>query len=254
MKINAARSGLELSTCAVKLRNKKMWFSVPNETALARAKTILTKEPCTIEWLDSFQPNSIMIDVGANVGMYSVYAAVMNGTKVYAFEPESQNFSLLCQNIFLNKLDEQIHAWPAAISDSATWSYLHLSQFMPAGSCHSFGENLDPYLKQREHAFKQGAIATRLDWLVSQEIVPQPHYIKIDVDGLEHKVIAGIQPLIEHPDFRSLLIELNPAVNEHKNTIAFLENLGLRYNTDQVEKAKRQEGYFKDVAEYIFSR
>ena len=55
--------GLEPGT-EITFGNKKLYFSTPNRLTLARAQTILTKEPCTIEWLNDLGPKDLLLDVG----------------------------------------------------------------------------------------------------------------------------------------------------------------------------------------------
>lgn len=69
-----------------------------------RAETILEKEPGTIRWLDRIQPGDVFYDVGANIGVYSLYAA-KRGAKVYAFEPHALNALHLARNATMNGLD-----------------------------------------------------------------------------------------------------------------------------------------------------
>ena len=85
-----------------KISSKKITYSVSNETTLWRAQTLLKKEPVTINWIRSFEKNSIFYDVGANVGMYSIFAAIVSKCNVYSFEPESNNFQILMENIVTN--------------------------------------------------------------------------------------------------------------------------------------------------------
>ena len=73
-----------------------------------------TKEKDTIAWIDSMQPGETFIDIGANMGIYTIYAA-KRGLKVIAFEPEAQNYALLCRSIMINELDVQ--AYCVALSD-----------------------------------------------------------------------------------------------------------------------------------------
>ena len=68
--------------------------------------TLFIKEPITIDWIRSFKKNNIFYDVGANVGMYSIFAALISDVKVYAFEPESNNFQTLMQNNNVAWLDK----------------------------------------------------------------------------------------------------------------------------------------------------
>src|SRR5215510_9943048 len=58
----------------------------------ARAKSVLTKEPDTIRWIDSFDRSDVFWDVGANVGVFSLYAARSRGVRVLAFEPSADNY------------------------------------------------------------------------------------------------------------------------------------------------------------------
>ena len=66
-------------------------FYVPNPLSLYRAKTFSTKEPDTLGWIDSLDKSSIMWDIGANIGLYSIYAAKCRNIKVFAFEPSVYN-------------------------------------------------------------------------------------------------------------------------------------------------------------------
>ena len=55
--------------------NIKMNFTVPNQLNQFRVNTFSEKEPETLEWIDTFPDNSTLWDIGANVGLYSIYAA-----------------------------------------------------------------------------------------------------------------------------------------------------------------------------------
>ena len=80
----------------------------PNSLCEWRAKTFSTKEPETLEWIDSMQKDSILWDVGANIGLYSIYAAKRQNCSVWAFEPSVFNLELLARNISVNGLSKQI--------------------------------------------------------------------------------------------------------------------------------------------------
>ena len=76
-------------------------LSVDSPTLLMRANTFFSKEPETLAWIDAMTENDVLFDVGANIGIYSVYAA-LKGLKVFAFEPESLNYAEL--NILSNTM------------------------------------------------------------------------------------------------------------------------------------------------------
>jgi hypothetical protein len=117
-------------------------YATPNQITQWRVQTFFSKERHTLAWVESFQPNDILVYIGANVGMDSIWAAKTRGIKVVAFEPESQNYGLLNMNIFQNGLSEQISAYCMAISDSAGFDRFYLRRFEQAGSCHAFGTPL----------------------------------------------------------------------------------------------------------------
>ena len=97
--------------------NQKINFTIKNNSTFWRGRTLLTKEPITIEWIKSFKKNSVFYDIGANMGVYSLYAAISSKVRVYSFEPESLNFSCLNLNISDNRFNDKIIAFPIAISD-----------------------------------------------------------------------------------------------------------------------------------------
>ena len=55
---------------------RKYFYHVPTQFTLWRAQTLFSKEPETIKWINGFNAQDIFLDVGANVGMYTIYAAV----------------------------------------------------------------------------------------------------------------------------------------------------------------------------------
>jgi FkbM family methyltransferase len=238
----------------VRINGAALRFVTPNMHTVWRARTIHTKEPCTIEWLDTLMPGDVLLDVGANVGLYTTYAAAFRGARVFAFEPESQNFALLCRNIVLNALSDRVVAWPAALSDRTRFDRLYLSDFTWGGSCHSFGEQVNFKLQPTKFALDQGCVATSIDSLVEDGVMPPPTHIKIDVDGFEHKVIAGARATLAQTGVRSLIIETNPAIPEHRAMVDELKEFGFTLDPTQIERARRTDGPFKGVAEHVFRR
>lgn len=234
--------------------NVKVVYATPNAMTGWRVKTFFTKEPETIAWMAEFGSGEVMIDVGANVGMYSIWAAKTRGVRVFAFEPESQNYALLNRNIIYNQLSSKVTAYCTALSNDTGFDVLHLADFNFGRSCHSFGERVNFQLEEQKFAFTQGAFATTLDLMVQAGTVPAPHHIKIDVDGFEHKVIEGARQTIAGPTLRSLLIEINQNLDEHMAIVDFLAKQGFSYSQEQVNEAERPDGIFEGVANYVFRR
>ncbi|HYG55733.1 MAG TPA: FkbM family methyltransferase [Burkholderiales bacterium] len=240
--------------CEVQWQGRTVVYATPNRAAHWRVETLFTKEPVTIEWMSRLGADDVLADVGANMGLYSIWAAKIGGARVWAFEPESQNFALLNRNIHLNALGERVKAFCLGLSDRSGYSELHLSELCAAGSCHSLGERVDFNLKPVTPAFSQGCAAATLDELVASGAMPQPTHVKIDVDGFEHKVVAGARRTVRDPRLRSLLIEINPGLEEHRSLLRELAEAGFRWDEAQVAAARRKSGAFAGLAEYVFVR
>ena len=232
----------------------KLQFGVPNQMALWRVSSFETKEPETVRWLAGFAEDDVFVDIGANMGLYTVFAALHARARVFSFEPESQNYALLNRNIALNNVADRVVAWCCALSDEQQVDRLYLSQLVTAGSGHEFGAEVNPNLVPTKAAFAQGCVSFALDDLVARGAVPVPAHVKIDVDGFEHLVVAGARATFQNPAVKSVLIEISPHLDEHAKLIGEMKDFGFSYDPDQVERARRKDGSTKDYAEYIFRR
>jgi FkbM family methyltransferase len=240
--------------CELEHAGARMIFSTPNSGTRWRVETIATKEPWTLEWIAEFKPSDILVDVGANVGMYTIWAAATRGARVYAFEPEAQNYALLNRNILFNGLQSTVKVYCMGLSDTDGPTDLNMATVSAGDSCHAVGEALDFKNEPLQVVFKQGCIAFRLDDLVLKGLIPAPNHIKIDVDGIEPKVVAGMRETLKDPAVRSLLIEVNLNLADHRAMVAALNDLGFRHDPAQVDRTMRKDGLFKGVAEHVFKR
>jgi len=220
-------------------------FYIPNELTKWRAETLLVKEPCTTEWIKKMEKGSILFDVGACIGSYSLLAGV-NKVKVYSFEPEPENFSILSKNLEINNI--QANAFCLAIGDKKEVGELYVSRGGAGQSCHSFNSPSE-YSKEQT---KVGCLSMTLDELIEMGL-PHPDYIKIDVDGFEYKVIKGATNTLKK-GVKELLVEVNTKNPEHNEMVKYIASLGYTFDQIQVDKAKRKSGTFEGVAEYIFTK
>lgn len=232
----------------------RMLFHTPNAMTQWRVRSFHEKEPDTVRWLQQMPAGCTFLDIGANVGMYSIFAAVVRKARVFAFEPESLNFALLNQNIEANGLSGQVTGYPLALSNEIALRPLYLSSLSQGGSCHSFGEKVGFDLKPRAEAFAQGSFAVTVDHLVESGAMPCPQFMKVDVDGLEHKVLEGARKTLANPALQELLVELNTNLPEHQAAIDELRRLGFSHDPAQAQSALRTSGAFKGVGEFIFRR
>lgn len=218
---------LQSANPVCKLSSKYGPFSLAcsNNITFWRAKSFFTKEPDTLEWIDGFEEGDVLYDVGANVGLYSIYAG-LKGHRVFAFEPEASNFAILNKNVFLNQLQDRITAFNFAISDTSGFDCLQVSEMRTGSALHSLTADLgyDGLPFKPVHA--QGVQAYSLDDLSEREEFGVPQHIKIDVDGLEAAIIAGSSTLLQNPRVKSLLIELNTDVDTDLKLKSTIESFG----------------------------
>jgi len=159
-----------------------------------RWRTALDKEPETISWLKSFDPHDVFFDVGANVGIYSLYAAsLFPEMEIVAFEPMPANFKALCENSHDNGF--YIYCQRHAVGNFTGYVHLHI----PENESGKSGA-------QMCDKDKKGALvnAVKIDDLK----VTKPANFKIDIDGQELEVVKGMQKTLPH--IKSILIEVHP--------------------------------------------
>ena len=162
-----------------------------------RANTYETKEPETLEWIERFfQLGDVMYDVGANLGLYSLFAAKHLGDgKVFAFESEALNYAKLSKNIHLNGLSGVVMPCCFAITDRLCFDTFNLHpdnfdtlvpgrQLVAGFAIHSFGGAEDFRGKGFRPFHVQGMLGVPIDELWQSWGMDFPNHLKVDVDGL----------------------------------------------------------------------
>ena len=210
----------------VNYHSHKLFFAVPNELSRYRLDTFVSKEPETLEWIESIPMDSILWDVGANIGLYAIYAAKGRNCRVYAFEPSVFNLELLARNIFLNALQKQITIVPIALSDKVGTSLFKMSTTAWGGALSTFGQNFDQNGSILKNIFEYQIPGLTMDDTANLLGIPIPQFIKIDVDGIEHYILRGGVDVLSNVE--SVLIEINDEFPEQsEETTKYLKNAGL---------------------------
>ena len=212
---------------AISINGKKIFLSTPNFLNRYRHKTFFTKEPETLTWMDSFEENAVFYDIGANVGLYSIYAAIKKDVQVFSFEPSFFNLEFLARNIYINQLTDRISIFPVALNDKVSISNFQLTSTEWGGALSTFEKGFDDSGNKIQSKFIYNTIGFDLDHLVEVTKIPFPDYVKIDVDGLEHFIIGGAQNVIKKA--KSVLIEINDNFEEQRSTSEkFMTDLGFK--------------------------
>ena len=188
-------------------------FSVPNSLNRFRLDSFSTKEPETLEWIDSFPPGSVLWDIGANIGLYSCYAAKARSCKVFAFEPSVFNLELLARNIYLNQLVSNVTIVSLPLSNNLGISTLNLTTREWGGALSTFGQDYGWDGNPIKQVFNFRTIGISADNVANLLSIPQPNYIKIDVDGIEHLILSGAKHVLSIVD--GVLVEVNDDFLEH---------------------------------------
>ena len=199
-------------------------FEANTELEIYRISTLLTKEPETIAWIESWVDikGSCFFDIGSNIGLFGLYAAHHHrDLRVLSFEPESKNYTALSKNVLLNP-DIRVEPFRFALSDEIGISNLVVTDERVGNS------NSQVNYSNVDSRFVGGPMRidpvfrTTLDFLVDSMNFPTPDYVKIDVDGHEDSILNGAQKLIEARLIKSLLVEFSDLqeVNKWKSKLS----------------------------------
>jgi FkbM family methyltransferase len=211
----------------------KLAFATPNALCKWRAQSFSDKEPETLEWIDAMPEGAVLWDVGANVGLYAVYAARKRNCQVWAFEPSVFNLELLARNVFLNGLTNNVCIVPLALNDRLGASQMHMTSTDWGGALSSFGQKFGWDGELIKHIFEFQTMGMSMEDAVQRLSIPSPDYIKMDVDGIEHLILKGGPSVLR--GIKGILIEVNDAFQEQASQChALLTKAGL------ILKDKRQ--------------
>lgn len=158
-------------------------------------KPLAAIDPSLLRLADELvQPGHVVWDVGANLGLFAVPAAVRAGSggKVYAFEPDIW----LAQSLRRTARIQDTSCAPITVVPAAVASDISLRSFLIARRARA-SNALDGYGRSQIGgvAERQTVPAFNLDWLLTQ--LPAPDLLKIDVEGAEAEVLRGQTQMLD---------------------------------------------------------
>ncbi len=199
MHIQRLLAGLSGLTPVAKI-NRLKWYC-PTPICVWQAHTLMTEESETIEWINGMRPSDVLWDIGANVGVYSIYAA-SRGIRAVAFEPGAENYAVLVRNVQLNRLNHLIRTYPIALTRKTETTTLLMSDARPGYALHTCSHQYG------SEALSQKTIGYSIDDFVDEFQVPFPTAIKCDVDGNEKAILDGAKRALADTRLKSVMIEL----------------------------------------------
>ncbi|MDB5416235.1 MAG: hypothetical protein JWR10_4570 [Rubritepida sp.] len=173
----------------------------PSARALHDPQGFGQDEPETVAWIMGLPPGSVLWDIGANIGLYSLLAA-RRGMNVLAFEPSASSFAALVRNVEINGFDRRIAAYCLAFAERTGLVALNMASTAAGHSMHS--------IEEREGGFRQAVPGFAIDDFVQYMDAPPPTVIKLDVDGIEPAILRGARETLR-AHVREVLVEIDGA-------------------------------------------
>jgi FkbM family methyltransferase len=181
--------------------------------------------------LHLLQPGDLFVDIGANVGSYTILACGARGARGVCFEPVPSTFDRLSVNIFLNDLSGRVRPMKIGLSDRE------------GELAFTIGNDTANHVVRAGEA--GGAVqkipVLTLDAVLADE---SPTFFKMDVEGFETSVLNGAEATLAKPSLLGALIELNgqgPRYGfDEKNIVSRMKDFGFStYSYDPFSRTLR---------------
>lgn len=209
-------------------------YYVPNTFMAFGLQYFFLNEPGLLRLIAQFREGDVFLDIGANIGCFAIAAAVTKGCHTFAVEPFSVNYTELLRNISLNGVDGRVTPLPIAISDRTGEGPLSFRSDYVGAAAQAFddrGENGTPKPKGVE--WVQGY---RLDDFIAEGRTEFPTHIKIDVDGTEHRIIAGMPETLADRRLRAIRLEIRVEDPRNAEALRKIETAGFSCKIDDDTK------------------
>ena len=249
---------IEDSYKEILINQKKIIFFIPNNLTEWRVNTFFTKEPETLEWIETFDKTKPILfwDIGSNIGLYSIYAATIHSNcKIVSFEPSSNNLRILTRNISINSLEDRISVFSNPLSDkNEKFLMMQDDNFREGAALNTYGEKFNFEGKYQKYEMRYKLLGRNLEHLLKNKILDIPDYIKIDVDGIEHLILEGAGQFLEEKKIKSISVEINENFkSQYDNILKIMKNNNFKFlQKRQNNELKNSDGPFSKSFNYIF--
>lgn len=185
------------------VNNHTVTFSAPSSTMVRRNRLRFKSENKELrDFLDEIKEDSVVYDVGANTGLYTLFAAkACPDGEMIAFEPYPPNLGLLKQDVARNQL-QNVRVIDMALSDSV--GSIEFSQ--PDEDDVGYGSSS---IETNESEGTIEVPTTTGDQLIADGEIPAPNVVKIDVEGSEPLVLEGLETALSASSCRTVYCEVH---------------------------------------------
>ncbi|WP_445678495.1 FkbM family methyltransferase [Radicibacter daui] len=177
------------------VRGKKTSFDVIclNNAMVERARLTPRKESDTCSWIDNIPAGSVFWDIGANIGIFTLYAASRDDLDIVSFEPHPGNYYSLCNSVIANGYSKRCAVYPLALYERAFLGRFNYHSVEIGSAMNVFDKTTDNEGKDFIPAASMATMGITVDEFVLKWGAPSPEYIKLDVDGNELSILKGAQ-------------------------------------------------------------
>ncbi len=225
--VRARLHDLSLPQIDVRCGDKTIRLFIPDRTSVYWARSGPDCEPMTNAWIQSIGAQGALVDIGANIGLYSLMAGAHGVKRIYAIEPNPFSFGILARNIIANDFSDQITPVCAALNEKSAPVTFKLGS-LNAGGVHN--EIRESAVSDKDLSLSMSAFA--IDDLFASQNVRNISHLKIDVDGLELDILRGARNLLDDPSLISILVEDNSEENKDGSEIvSYLADFGFTPTT-----------------------
>ena len=243
----------------INILNKDVTFFTPNYITNYLVDTFFNKEPETLEWIDSFNNKNKIIfwDIGANIGLYSIYAALKySNIEVVSFEPSSRNLRILSRNVSINQLEKKIKINQFALSNEQNkYQVMREKDFMEGVGENVFGVDYNWQGEKFKPKNNYQIYGTSINYLVNNKILPAPNHIKIDVDGIEHLILQGATECLKDVELKSICVEINESFSkQHDAIIKLMKDFNFKMKHKKQSRLVGDIGKYSKIYNYVFEK
>ena len=195
---------------------------------------------------ERLRPGDTFVDIGANIGYFTLFAASRVGKtgRVVSIEASPGTYELLLENLRRNSAIGLVRPIQAAVTDKSSEVKLHLPDEGNLGSA--------SMLREGTSAGFQMVRGEPLGNLLTGEEMSSARMIKIDVEGAEGLVIEGMRPILPRLRSAEILMEITPALESCRAAMSILTSDG--WEAYEVVSASGLEPYFERARKPVLSR
>lgn len=227
---------------------KTVYVHCAGDLAHDRAQRLLTKEPDIITWINGFKSDDVFLDIGANVGIYTLYASAVRGLRTIPVEPSGPNIYGLMTNIRLNKIGAITYPMFCVLGETKGFVRIPAHPF-------SYGVGGSIVMKEgltvQKSGWDEDIYDTNLPSVTADELAfdsgaPFPVHMKIDVVCATLSVLRGAERCLSDSRLKSVMIRY-PVDKDHVRQIKEIMTLN-GFEPDSALGTEKLKEFFKRSA------